>query len=324
MNDRNEIMVAEKTGTPFPAPAGGSLYNSMQAFQDGQRIANALASSSLVPQEYRGNVANTLVALEMAQRTGSSPMAVMQNMHVIHGRPSWSSQFVIAALNSCGRFSPIRFRVVGTGDDETCVAWAYDKSTGDELEGPPVSIGMAKAEGWFSKNGSKWKTMPQLMLRYRAAKFFGNLYAPDVLMGMHSAEEIEDVGAANHVPVVASNDNRPQPAGGGASALNASAQAAPDPKPETASTEQGEPEQRIAGRLTYWVNRETGEFAEIQKGEPVPDEGETVQKGTYEEFAHGPDGPGDQEPADDKGPGAQDGAGQNHQGGGTGGGVNLF
>lgn len=171
----------------------GSIYNSMTAFQDGQRIAQALASSSLVPQDYRGNVANTLVALEMAQRTGSSPMAVMQNMHVIHGRPSWSSQFVIAALNSCGRFGPLRFRVTGEGDQKTCVAHAIDKTTGGEvLEGPPVSIAMAKAEGWFSKSGSKWQTMPELMLRYRAAKFFGNLYASDILMGMHTPEEIED------------------------------------------------------------------------------------------------------------------------------------
>lgn len=198
--------------------SNGSIYNSLQAFQDGQRIANALASSSLVPQDYRGNVANTLVALEMAQRTGSSPMAVMQNMHVIHGRPSWSSQFVIAALNSCGRFSPLRFKVTGKDDDETCIAWAYDKATGEELEGPPVSIGMAKAEGWYSKNGSKWKTMPQLMLRYRAAKFFGNLYAPDILMGMHASEEVEDFGSQKRRPVDPESldpfDNQGMPSGG--------------------------------------------------------------------------------------------------------------
>ena len=181
---------------PAVAVAAGSIYNSLQTFQDGQRMAQALAASSLVPQDYRNNVANTLVALEMAQRTGSSPMAVMQNMHVIHGRPSWSAQFVIAALNSCGRFGPLRFRVTGSGDDETCVAWAIDRATGDALDGPPVSIGMAKKEGWFGKSGSKWQTMPQLMLRYRAAKFFGNLYAPDVLMGMHTADEVEDIGPA--------------------------------------------------------------------------------------------------------------------------------
>jgi hypothetical protein len=209
----------------------------MQGFEDAQRMAKALSSSTLVPADYQGNVSNTLIALEMSQRTGSSPMAVMQNLHIIHGRPSWSSQFVIAALNSCGRFSPLRYRVEDLGDtdakidewtgpkgqrtkssriikvhDKSCVAWCYDKATGDVLEGPPVSIGMAVAEGWYTKDGSKWVTMPELMLRYRAAKFFGNLYAPDVLMGMHTADEVEDFDEPIRVQQAprAANDNKPQ------------------------------------------------------------------------------------------------------------------
>lgn len=193
-------------------PAVGGVYGSIQSFEDAQRMSTALAASSLVPDTYQGNKANCMIALEMSQRIGASPMAVMQNLHIIHGRPSWSSQFVIAALNSCGRFSALRFRVTGTGDDETCVAWATDRS-GEALEGPPVSIGMAKAEGWYSKNGSKWKTMPQLMLRYRAAKFFGNLYAPDVLMGMHTADEVEDFDEPLRVQAQtnrAANDNKPK------------------------------------------------------------------------------------------------------------------
>src|SRR5690606_28728464 len=52
---------------------------------------------------------------------------------------------------------------------------------------------MAHAEGWVSKNGSKWKTMPELMIRYRAAAFFGRLYAPEITMGMHTQEEVMDI-----------------------------------------------------------------------------------------------------------------------------------
>jgi len=164
-------------------------------------MALCLVSSDLVPETYRGKdkIGNALIALEMSQRIGASPLAVMQNLNIIHGRPAWSSSFIIAALNTCGRFSPLRFRVEGTGESAICVAWAYDKSGGEVLEGPQASIAMAKAEGWYQKNGSKWKTMPDLMLRYRAAAFFGRLYAPDVLNGMHTADEVEDFrgGGAN-------------------------------------------------------------------------------------------------------------------------------
>ena len=172
-----------------------TAFSNAASFESAQRMALALVSSNIVPEQYRGkdNIGNAIVALEMAQRIGASPLAVMQNLNIIHGRPSWSSTFIIAALNSCGRFAPIRFEVTGQGDDRSCIAWTTDK-TGERLEGPPASIAMAKAEGWYAKNGSKWKTMPELMLRYRAAAFFGRLYAPDVLNGMHATEEVEDIG----------------------------------------------------------------------------------------------------------------------------------
>ncbi len=174
------------------AVAQSSFFTNLDAFEAGQRICKMLSSSSLVPNIYQGNVANTFIALEMATRTGSSPLAVMQNLYIVHGRPGWSAQFVIAALNACGKFSPLRFEMSGEGDKRSCKAWAIEHGTGERLEGPPVSVEMAKAEGWYGKNGSKWQTMPELMLRYRAATFFGRLYAPDILMGMRTSEELQD------------------------------------------------------------------------------------------------------------------------------------
>ena len=155
-----------------------------------------------MPTTYKNNVANTLVALEMANRMGASPLMVMQNLHIIHGRPSWGSSFIIASLNSCGRFSTLRF----VGDSNKCKAVATDKATGEVLEGPTVSLEMAKAEGWLTKTGSKWITMPELMLKYRAAAFFGRLYAPEVLMGMQTSEEIVDITPLQPASVDAINE----------------------------------------------------------------------------------------------------------------------
>lgn len=166
---------------------------SMKGFEHAQRVAKMLSSSSLIPKEYQGNIQNTMIALEMANRIGASPIMVMQNLYVIQGKPSWSSTFIIAALNACRRFSPLRFEMNGEEEEYGCHAWAYDLSTNDKLQGPKITMKMANAEGWVSKAGSKWKTMPELMLRYRAAAFFGRLYAPDIMMGMQTAEEVQDV-----------------------------------------------------------------------------------------------------------------------------------
>jgi hypothetical protein len=173
-----------------------------------QRMAKALASSTLVPDAYRGeaNLGNCIIALELSQRIGASVMAVMQSMVPIHGKPTWSAAFLIATVNSCGRFSPMRFRWVGKegADDWGCRAYAVEREGNLELVGALVTIAMAKAEGWYSKNGSKWKTMPEQMLQYRAAAFWTRAYAPEIALGMHTAEEIHDTPEANQVvkPVV--------------------------------------------------------------------------------------------------------------------------
>lgn len=166
---------------------------SVGTFEHAQRVAKMLAQSDLIPKEFKGNIQNVMIALEMANRIGASPLAVMQNLYIVHGKPSWSSTFIISAINSCKRFEPLRFEMSGSGDDLSCVAWTNEKGKAERLEGPAVTMKMAKLEGWIDKNGSKWKTMPELMIRYRAAAFFGRLYAPEILMGMQTREEILDV-----------------------------------------------------------------------------------------------------------------------------------
>lgn len=176
-----------------------SAFSSLSNFDDAQRMAKALTASTLVPKPYQNNISNTLVALEMANRINISPLMVMQNLDIIQGKPSWRSSFIISALNSCGRFKPLRFKFEGQkGTDEFgCRAYTYDLETNELVEGVKIDWKMVKAEGWLSKGGSKWKTMPELMFQYRAASFFGRLYAPDILTGMHSVDEIIDVNQSN-------------------------------------------------------------------------------------------------------------------------------
>jgi hypothetical protein len=97
-------------------------------------------------------------------------------------------------VNASGRYSPLQFRMSGQGDTKACVAWAKHLETKDVVEGPEVSIAMAKAEGWFGKSGSKWQTLPDLMLRYRAAGFFARLYCPDLCLGIRTMEEESEIG----------------------------------------------------------------------------------------------------------------------------------
>lgn len=201
-----------------PVVAG---FGTRDSFELLQRQAALLSASDLVPKEYRGRdkVANCVIALEMANRIGANPLMVMQNLYLVHGRPSWSSQFLISGINSTGKFTPLRFQISEPEPEkevpaeityyegnnkrtktvkekirnQTCVAWVIEKATGERLESAPVSLEMAVKEGWYSKAGSKWQTMPDLMLRYRAASFFSRQYCPEVTMGLKTAEEERDI-----------------------------------------------------------------------------------------------------------------------------------
>ena len=173
-------------------------YSTLEGFKLMQRVANMFAQSSLVPKNYRGNPADCVIALNMAQRMNADPLMVMQNLYIVHGKPSFSSSFLIATFNASGRFSSLQFEFGGSEDNAKCRAYAKELDTGNVLQGSWVSIQLAKDEGWYDKKDkdgnyiSKWRTMPQQMLMYRAAAFFIRAYAPEIAMGMYTTDEAED------------------------------------------------------------------------------------------------------------------------------------
>lgn len=171
-----------------------SAFSGQAAFETAQRMARALASSSLVPTAYQNNIPNTLIAMELANRIGCSVLMAMQSLAVVHGKPTWEAKFLIGTVNVSGQFSKIRYRWEGTPgkDDWGCRAWARDLETKEECVGPLVTIGIAKREGWYERKGSKWQTIPELMLCYRSATWWSRLFCPELGLGMQTREEIID------------------------------------------------------------------------------------------------------------------------------------
>lgn len=334
----NQLQAQPKNDAPMSLLTG-------QGFDQIQRVAKALSASTLVPVQYRAFVEkkeygkvigheqngaglpNCIVALNMAQRMGADPLMVMQNLYVIEGRPSWSSQFIIASINSCGRFNPLRYELSKPGKEQeisyqavtwknkqrveetktvkvrhqTCTAWTTEKGVQiptfslEELrqksmlqlcreygvpviESPEVSIQMAIDEGWLTKNGSKWQTMPEVMLRYRAASLLGRLYAPELLMGLQTVEEVNDFieprdtdipGVAVPVHMDDLRDSEPQPP-----AIHAE----DDGAPANVNTETGEIiDAEPAGAEKQ--PQETKPAASQQKADPQPGETDELDMG---------------------------------------------
>lgn len=186
----------ESTALAISAPEGQAptIWNDSKLLNQAYKAAKFLASSDLVPEQtYRNKPANCLIALDLANRTGLAPLIVMQNLYIVKGKPSWSGQFCISLINSSGRFTPLEF--VTAEDRVYCQATRI--ADNKLCVGPAVTWDMVKAEGWLDKSGSKWKTMPEVMFRYRAAAFFARNFCPELLMGIPTADEVKDVNGAD-------------------------------------------------------------------------------------------------------------------------------
>jgi len=188
---------------------GDDLMFNPEAFDQAQRVARMLAKSDLVPQAYRSRgdhdekraIANCFIALQMAKRMQIDPFMFMQNSYVVHGRPGIEAKLAIALANRHGPFTgPIQWAVDRdeNGQIVSCTAFATHKVTGETCEAT-ITREMVEAEGWHLPKGqtqqtSKWVTMPEQMYRYRSAMFLIRLYAPEVLLGMRTVDELEDMG----------------------------------------------------------------------------------------------------------------------------------
>lgn len=241
-NSKTATMEKSNSLQPIQESTSPVIFNFFDPvqFETMQRVCKLFSNSELVPDMYRATdksneakaMANCMIAIEMAQRIGASPLMIMQNMNIIYGRPSWASKFLIATVNTCGRFNPLQFRFTNLGkvgkmtiteyekkwvagangskgyyksepkqvefngieiDNLQCVAYTTAKGSTDILESSPVDIKLAVNERWFTKDGSKWPTMPRQMLMYRAASFWTNAYAPELSMGMKTTEELQDI-----------------------------------------------------------------------------------------------------------------------------------
>ncbi len=204
LRDSRKAMSVEQKTALVPG------FSNAASFELLQQIAAPLARSQFVPQQFQNNVGECLIALEMAQRMGAHPLAIMQSLYVVHGRPAWSSTFCASQVSTCGRFTDLEYEFEGTEsqDDWGCRAVATSLKTGRDLRGTLITIGMAKKAGWYDRKGSHWQLYPEQMLRYRASAFWVRAFAPNLILGMHTADEVRD-GVTIETQVVG-NEYTPQ------------------------------------------------------------------------------------------------------------------
>ena len=214
MNGENKAL-AETTKELSPAGMtvqthqGDAMFFNPVLFEHAQRVAGMLSKSELVPRHFQNNLANCMIALNLAARMRIDVFGLMQSLYVVHGRPGVEGKLAIALINGSGRFSPIQYEIKQSGKLtqsniprwDSCRAYATTLRTGGKIEGPVVTWEMAVAEGWTKPKGSpggpqqisKWQTLPDLMFSYRSAMFFCRVHCPELLIGLRTVDELDDI-----------------------------------------------------------------------------------------------------------------------------------
>lgn len=306
MSNQNELAVLEKQYEIIEAkqkaefaltPVGQML----RQFETLQRMGQMYAQSTIVPDTYNaigifnnllekekkipGNqpdipalqkqaqgiaLANCAIALDMATRMKANPVMVMQNLYIVHGNPSWSSKFLIATINTCGRFLPLMYECNNEKGDNygwRCYTYASDdKERKNRLDGTWITWAMVKSEGWDTKKGSKWATMPEQMFKYRAAAFWQRMYAPEISMGFNTVEEnqeiqdvdYEDLSPSMNERSIASKKSISEIARQAAINNSNKPEEAPSPVPETAEEQPANnPEPQEQEQSTHQTKQQT-------------------------------------------------------------------
>lgn len=179
------------TKTRVSAP---SMLMDPSGFDQLYRVGKMLASSVLFPQHLREGTpeqaaANGALVMNMAMRLNEDPLTIAQQIYFVGGKPGWSTSYLISKANQHGVFeNPIDWRIQGEGDSLSVTAFAKLAQTKKEVSFT-CDMAMARAENWV-KN-PKYKSMPELMLRYRSAAALIRLYCPEVMVGVPAQIEVE-------------------------------------------------------------------------------------------------------------------------------------
>jgi len=204
--NQNELQlqpVEAAAGSAVPVTGTTEFLLNPAVFHQLQRAAALYSESGLVPDAFRKNVAACFVGLQLAAELRISPFMLFQKLYIIRGKPAIESQLAIALANRAGVFtSPIEYHFEGEGENRKCTASAVLATSKKRVEAT-VSWKTVEAEGWANRDGSKWRTMPDLMFRYRSAMWLIRTYCPEIILGLHARDELEDAIDITPEPVSA-------------------------------------------------------------------------------------------------------------------------
>jgi hypothetical protein len=190
MSEEQQDQKPQQRRELVPVTMSGGMMQP-QNLHEALEFARLIAYSGMVPKGFEENPGAVLVAIQMGAEVGLSPMASIQNIAVVNGRPSlWGDAMLAVVLAH-----PECEDVEETLDESTTTAKCTVKRRGRAPVVRTFSQADAKTAGLWGKGGP-WTNYPKRMLQMRARAFALRDSFPDALRGISMAEEVQDIPQA--------------------------------------------------------------------------------------------------------------------------------
>lgn len=213
----NAVTTTESNALAVNSASSFSLLMDPASLDRLERIADLMASGkTTIPQHLRGSKGDCFAVVLQSMQWGMNPIAVAQKTHLVNGTLGYEGQLVAAVINT-SKVVKDRFnfewygpweKVIGKftikrsekgeyrapawtmADEEGCGirVWATVKG-----EATPRSLDLLLAQARV-RNSTQWADDPKQQLAYLAQKKWARLYAPDVILGVYTADELAEPG----------------------------------------------------------------------------------------------------------------------------------
>lgn len=157
---------------------------------EAMELGKMMSLSNFVPPHLRGKPGDCLAVVMQATRWGMDPFAVANKTYFVQERIAYEAQLVSAVLNSRAPLDG-RLKIEWDGDGVTLTCKVTGRIKGD----PEPHIVWQELGTITTKNSPLWKQSPRQQLAYYTSRMWARLYCPEVLLGVYTDDEVQDMGS---------------------------------------------------------------------------------------------------------------------------------
>lgn len=176
---QNERPLDPKMGQSGLVPMGDSPEASRFAVLLNQ--AQMFLKSGLLPPSIN-TVEKIVTIAAMGEQLGISPIAAINGIDVIQGRPSIKPQLMLALIRKSGQLEDLKV----TDDGTTCTVVMTRKGMSPHTE----TFDMAAAAAMNLLGKDNWRKQPAVMRKWRAISAAARIVFPDVIWGFYTPDEM--------------------------------------------------------------------------------------------------------------------------------------